>query len=433
MLPAAVVAADTMGTLDLLDRTEFRLRTTQEVDAPPGLPADTATVVGYDLFTQPTINARLFDRRWDFRLSYAPSFTLPDLELGFTPMILQLGVASVGWHDRFVTVGFTQSTSYGELNGAYIAPTAAQEPIPGQPPVITAAPAPTTIDFLDTRTAGALGLRLDRRDRITASAEYYVTGGTNAASRLVVPEEYGPRANATYEYLASRRDQLLTTALFQGADFLGLQCLPADGNAAALFPCSPQSRILQGGEALRHRITRTATVSAGAGMAASWSRLQTAGAFQTTFYPTAEALLSLDFDRPSEEVFGTPAASAAGASEGGQIVASTLRLSGSLAPLVDIRTGNVYNALAVEGSLVVPASTRVAFQASGGFLQYLPTGSPGAVTLAHTEAEIDYAVDPYVILALGERGIWQEQIGFGAFVSSYGYVAVTLREPRFTF
>lgn len=428
MLPATVVAADYAGTLDLFDCTEFRVRTTQELDTAPGYPANTLTQVGYDLFTQPTARAQVFDRRWHFELTYAPSFTFPDLELGFTPTILQVGDAHVSWHDRFVTVSLTQGASYGQLNGAYIAPTATQPAAAGQPPVITAAPAPTTIDYLASRSAGSVAFLLDRRNRVSASAEYDVIGGTNAASRVTVPEQYGPRANATYAYLASRRDQLLTIALFQSTDFLGLQCLPPDGNPAALFSCSPQSRIFQGGEALRHQITRRASISLGAGLAASVSRLQTEGQFQTAYYPTGEALLAVDFNRPVEEVFATP-----GGAGGPAMVASTLRLSARLAPLVDIRTGNVYNAAAAEGSLVVPASMRLAFHASGGFLQYLPTGSVGAVTLVHSEAEVAYAVDPYVSLAVGERGIWQQQDGFGTFVSTYGYVAVTVAEPRFTF
>jgi hypothetical protein len=428
MLPATVVAADYAGTLDLLDRTEFRVRTTQEVDTVPGFPNNTQTAVGYDLFTQPTIRARVLDRRWDFELSYAPSFTFADLELGFTPTILHIGDTRVGWHDRFVTVTLMQGASYGQLNGAYIAPTSTQQLVPGQPPIVMAAPAPTTVDYLASRTTGSIGVRLDRRNLVTASGEYDVIGGTNAVSRLTVPEQSGPRANATYEYIASRRDQLLTTALFQSTDFLGLQCLPSDGNAAALYSCSPQSRIFQGGEAVRHRITRRASVSLGAGFAASVSRLQTEGPFQTAYYPTGEALLTVDLQRPPEGALGMPA------QEGGQAtVASTLRVSARLAPLVDIRTGNVYNAAAAEGSFVVPASARLAFHASGGFLQYLPSGSVGAVTLVHSEAEVAYAVDPYVSLALGERGIWQQQIGFGTFVSTYGYLAVTVREPRFTF
>ena len=431
MLPAAVLVADYAGTLDLLDRTEVRLRTTQELAAPPGLATNAVTALGLDLFTQPTIRLGVLDRRWSFGVSYAPSFTFPDLELGFTPTILHVGDAHASWHDRDYTFALTQGASYGQLNGAYIAPQTAQQPIPGQPPAITATPAPVTVDYLASRSVASIGVRLDRRNQVTASGEYDVVGGTNTASRVTVPEQYGPRANATYEYLASHRDAFLTAALFQSTDFLGLQCLPTNGDPTAVFSCSPSARMFEVSEALRHRITRRATISAGAGFAAAVWRMQPNEAFQTTYYPTGEALFSLDFARPSEEGFGTPPAQGGAADEA--IVATSLRISSRLAPLVDIRTGNVYNAVAAEGSLIVPASMRVAFRAGGGFLQYLPTGSAGAVSLVHSEAEVDFAADRYVTLSLGERGIWQEQNGFGTFISSYGFLAVTLREPRFTF
>jgi hypothetical protein len=428
MLPT--VLADYAGLLDLHDRTEVRARTTQQLVAPAGLPTNAQTNIGLDLFTQPTIRVRLFDRQWAFEAAYAPSFTFPDLELGFTPSILQIGELHVGWVDRFVTVGLTQNVTYGQLNTAYFVPTAMQQPIPGQPPMIAATPAPVTVDYLGSRSALTVAARLDRRSLLSLSGEYDVYGGTNTVSRITVPQQYGPRANATYSYLVSRRDQLLTTALFQSTEFRGLQCVPPGGSLAASFACSPESRIIQGQETLRHRLARNIDFAAGVGMAAAVARLQNNQPFGTTYYPTGEAVLTVAFARPSEEVFG---ARPHEPEDRAPMVASTLRLATRVAPLVDIRTGNVSNAVVTEGSLVVPLSTVLAFSGGAGFLQYVPTGSAGAVTLFHTEAEVDFVADSDVTLSLGERGIWQQQNGFGTFVTTYGFLAVTLRAPRFTF
>jgi hypothetical protein len=424
----AALAADYAGTIDLIDRTEFRVRTTEEVAVPTPLVANTNANVGYDLFTQPILRVRLYERTWELEASYAPSFTFADLEFGFTPTILHSGDLRAAWRDRFVTLGVIQAISYGQTNGAYVVPNATQQPAPGQPPLVTAALTPTTIDYIASRSGGSVGVRVGRRDVILASAEYDINGGTNAASRAVAPEQSGPRANVAYEYAISRRDQVLTNALFQGTDFIGLQCLPPDGNPNAFFSCAPQSRIFEVGEALHHLITRRAYVSVGAGFAATMSRLQTEGTWQTAYYPTGEAVLSIDFPAPSGEAYGVPV------SQGGHpMMASTLRLSGRLGPLVDIRTGDVFNSVGAEGSFAVPASQQVAFQTSAGFLQYLPTYAAGAVSLAHSEVEVDYALDPFVSFALGGRGVWQSQNGFGAFVSTYAYVALTVREQRFTF
>jgi hypothetical protein len=431
MFPAAVLAADVAGTVDLLDRTELRLRTTQELNAPAGFPNTAQTNLGLDFFTQPTIRVNLLERRWYLEASYGPSFTFPELEQGFTPTVLQVGDVHASWHDRDTTLSATQAASYGQLNGAYLAPQSLQQPIPGQPPIVTATPQPVTIDYLVSRTVGALGVRLDAHDQMTASAEYDVVGGTNAVSRVTVPEQHGPRGNVTYEHIFDRRDAILTTALYQHTTFVGLLCLPPTGpspSAPTGFPCTPDSHIFQAGEALRHRITRQAAISVGAGVAAAIARMQAFQSYGTTFYPTGQALISYDFPRPSAEAYGTGLHAAEEV-----LLASTLRISGTLAPVVDIRTGNVYNAVAADGSLVVPASKLVAFRAGGGVLQYVPSGSAGAVSLVHSEAEIDFAADRTVTFALGERGIWQQQNGFGTFLSSYGFLAVTLRGPRATF
>jgi hypothetical protein len=428
MLP--IVLADYAGVLDLHDRTEVRARTTQELAAPAGFPTNSQTNIGLDVFTQPTTRVRLFDRQWTFEAAYAPSFTFPDLELGFTPSILHLGDLHIGWADRFVSVGLTQSITYGQLNSAFFVPTSMQQPIPGQPPMIAATPVPVSVDYIGSRSAGNVTVRLGRRSLLSMSGEYDVYGGTNAVSRLTVPQQYGPRANVTYSYLLSRRDQLLTTALFQSTNFLGLQCLPPDGNPAATFACSPESRIVQGQETYRHRVARNIDFAAGMGLAASVSRLQNDQPFVTTYYPTGEGVLTVAFARPSEEVFGRPPHQP---EDRAAVVASTLRLAARVAPLVDIRTGKVSNAVVTEGALVVPVSNLVAFQTGAGFLQYVPTGSVGAVTLFHTEAEVDFVADSDVTFSIGERGIWQQQNGFGTFVSTYGFVAATVRAPRFTF
>src|SRR5580700_4303846 len=121
MIVIAVLVAQYAGTLDLSDTTRVGLRITQncqpsQVVLPAGTPrcagppppvqsriAEQALVAG-DLSTTALARLRVSDRRWEYALTYSPTVTAPDIEIGFYPELLQSGTASAGWHDRFTQV-----------------------------------------------------------------------------------------------------------------------------------------------------------------------------------------------------------------------------------------------------------------------------------------------------------------------------------------
>src|ERR1700683_2065209 len=119
MLALLPLLADYSATLDLSDRTEVRPRTTQVLEAAPTTPgtpavATTGPAVGVDRFTQPRAFLHLIDRRWDFTFTYQPSVTVPDVETGFTPELLQIGSATAAWHGRFWRLSLSEDATYGQ-------------------------------------------------------------------------------------------------------------------------------------------------------------------------------------------------------------------------------------------------------------------------------------------------------------------------------
>src|SRR5580693_2507574 len=127
-----VVLADYAATLDVSDRSEARLRSTQQLSAAPGATVAQSVVLGLDLMTTPRVVLHLSDRVWDWTLSYTPSVLAPDLELGLQPTA-----------------------------------------------------APVTLNYGSAHTYVLGSLRLGRRSIVSAGVDYLLSGGIDDASRAV--------------------------------------------------------------------------------------------------------------------------------------------------------------------------------------------------------------------------------------------------------
>src|SRR5580693_7291796 len=114
MIATAILAADLAGALDCGDTSSVRARTTTVLNAPPGQSGQT-TPFGVDLVTAPFARLRLASRRTTYTLTYSPTLTLPDIELGFQPQIFHFGSASIGWRDRTTTFTLTEGLALGQL------------------------------------------------------------------------------------------------------------------------------------------------------------------------------------------------------------------------------------------------------------------------------------------------------------------------------
>ncbi len=411
MIATAVLAADYAATLDLSDRTEVRARSTQQISAPADQPIPPqASVLGIDLYTQPQARLLVSDRIWEWVVVYTPWLMLPDVELGVTPQLFQVGGASVAWHDRLVRLIIGEDASYGLINSAYLTP---QQAVPGQPPTIQPAAEPATLLLGSSRSYGTASVRTSRRATFALDVEYLLSGGADAASRAVTPDLHGPRAWASFGYDATRADHLTTFASVQRADFATAPCAAAPGQVVAPGTmCAPQDVLALAEETLTHNLSRTVGLVLGAGAAVTSDRLTGDVPYGTTFFPVADASLQVHFGHEGKSLFA---------------------IYGRLAPYVNMLYGIVSNYLIGEASLRDELTTRIAVRVAVGAAETLPTDTPAATNLVRGEVELDYRASRWVELAVGERGYWQEELGFGAFVSTFGFVGITVREPTLHF
>ncbi len=427
MIATAVLVADVASTLDLSDRSEVRARSTLQTSAngAPATSAPGAPQLGVDVVTTPEARLHTSDRRWDLNVGYSAGLIAPDVEQGFTPQVLQTGSVAVSWHDRTIRWMVGQDGTYGVENSAYLLPTTPAAPTaPGQPPAtVSTAPRPGTITFGYSRSYVSVAVHLDRRTNVSAGVEYLVSGGLDATSQQQLPEQTGPRATAELDYALSRTDSLATLASGQQADFSAAPCAAG----ATSGTCELSDRIAQATERLRHALSRSMTASLSAGVALTSVRFHSSDAYGDTFFPVVEAGLT--------DSFGTRGR-------------SSIDLFVRLAPFMDVHTGIVLQSLQGTATLREWLTRHVTLHAATGATQELPTSDPAATFIVYGDVGFDYHVDPShegpagaagagapgpIDLSMGERWFLQSENGLGAFVSSFGYIAVTVRERTLHF
>ena len=412
MLAAAVLAADLATTLDLSERTEARLRSTQQ----PGV----ATPMALDLLEEPVAQMHSYDRRWDLTLGYSAQLLLPGVQDGLAPLVLQAGNVGVAWHDRQLRLTLNETASYGLENSSYLlstqAPLGSQatQPVPGQAPSLVplAVAPPTTILFGTSSTAGTVTYRFDRRTTASVGAEYFLYGGLDAISQATLPEQIGERAFATFDYALTRSDGLQTVLNAQHVDFTQTPCVPPAGQTSdTSVLCSPDDDLAQAMELLRHALSRSETVTVGAGAAVAAVREQPDTPHSVSYFPVAQVIYARQLDR-----------------EGSRLTATA-----RLAPYVDLRTGTVLNALLGDVTLAERLSPYLTLNVSFGGSQNLPAGEPAAASIARGEVSMEYRLSRQVLLTLGERAFWENENALGEFASAIGFVALTVREPTLRF
>jgi hypothetical protein len=344
------------------------------------------------------------DRRWEYGLTYAASLLLPDLEQGPAPLLLQLGGVRLSWHDRFVRLTVSEDATYGIENSAYLVPTVAATP--GQPPPVQPAAAPTNITFGFSRSAALTSLRFDRHTEGSVGVEYLLSGGLDAVSQQTMPQSQGPRATAQLVRTIARTDDLVTSALAQRVDFSRGPCGSTTPLAGQV--CQLSDDLAQITEAIRHRLSRsdTVTFAAGAGMAAV--RLQPGAPYSTNVFPVVEASYAL-------------------APPG--IRATKLTLYLRYFPFLNLLTGSVLETASAEANALMPISTDLSMRLLAGVAQSYPQSDPSSGTYVHGELGLIYRASRFVDFGLGERWLWQEGQGaIGSLSTAYGLLSMTVRE-----
>ncbi|MGO9838158.1 MAG: hypothetical protein ACLP1X_28585 [Polyangiaceae bacterium] len=429
MIATTVLAAQYAGTLDLSDTTKVDARAT----SPPPIieaPRLEKVVLAMDVSTIPTVRIRLLDRQLEYTLSYTPTLTAFDLEVGLSPLVLHTGFGTVAWHNRTIRVTLSEAGAYGQLNSALLY----QQPtVPGQPTaVVQSAPAPTTIDFASSNTEASVSLRSGRSTTIVVSGGYMLSGGTSAFAQTVLPQQQGPRGSASVAYALSRIDNLTTLVSVQDATTSG-ECPPLTTAAPALPPsrqfsdavnaaideavqsplCVTRAGVAQVTETLRHRFSSTLSLSLGVGASAALVQAPAAG----------------------EELVIQPVGTVTLLDGLGRNDTRTLTVSANVTPFVDIRTGLVDDRAGATATLVEQVAPTITLRCTASALQSIPfpTIYPYPITLFTGGVEARNRLDRQLDFALGVQTLWQNQTGYGTLASTIGYVSVTARAPTLHF
>jgi hypothetical protein len=449
MLAPAILFADIAGTVEVSNRTEFRVREQGET-APPivasvpsgtmyrtgnaaagttSLPVVTSLVnPGIDLVDVPALRLELKEHTWDSLIDYSAFTILPDLELGLpVPQVLQSADAGITWHDARARLGITEYGQYGETNSIYLGAGGTTPPPPGGTTVQLLA-TPTTINFGSTRT-DLIGRYLFSR-LVTGNAllEYFASGGIDDASRTVLPIVNGPRAEAAVSYRLTRTDAFETkvTGLISGTSS-ALLSVTAEGTGTteavpcvvglkeqlpAADACIPQADTAAAFETWRRQLTRHSDAYLGAGVSATFARLSPQEPYSHDVLPAAIA--GFQYRSSVEQV------------------RSVLRLDAQLAPLVDARTGIVDDRAQLTLTLELPFHD---FTFTGSLYGTRSVNSlfTEPVTGVQGYFEVEYEVTRYMSTGGGVRAAWQTQEGVGTFTTGLLFAQVTFKIPKFHF
>jgi hypothetical protein len=428
----AFLAAQYAGTLDLLDSTRVDARVTQPLPTAP-TPPPREVVLAADLSTVPTARLHLSDRRWDYALTYSPSISFTDVELGTEgqAVISNAGTASIGWHDRFVRLTLFESASYALENLAYLytatgqglaagggqtqsmmpgSTTGPTMTVPGQGTTTTPGQ-PTTAGASATGTSGTLlklfpygssytnasmAVRASRQVTFSLSGGYSVAGNLSKEGAVALPVQFGPLGSATLAYAVSRVDSLLTVANAQQTTTPLGACIPPILDHF----CRQVEPIIQVQEVLRHQLSATATLTAGVGAAASVEQLATS--VQQLSSEEAWVILPTGVIGLVDRLGGLDDRNA-----------SFVTFSGQLAPVVDVNLGELSNRIQGTALLTRPVANNVFLSVTLGVVQSIPP-DPSPLTGLNGGIDLRYRVNRQIDVACGLQAFWQRQAIYGA-------------------
>jgi hypothetical protein len=182
----AGLAADGANTLVIEDRSEARLRATDQQSAPG------TSSPAFDFTTTPSIRLQIVGRRLDWGVGGSYTFTAANIGQSDGAGVTNFGTGTtaLGWHDRHLRLRIEEDGSYGSVNFAYLTPTTpaaliARVPGMAAPTVSTAFTRFTarTIDYFSSDSTLAITWTVDRRWIWNLTGGYMASGGANFQSR----------------------------------------------------------------------------------------------------------------------------------------------------------------------------------------------------------------------------------------------------------
>jgi hypothetical protein len=439
MTLGALVLAALAGTIDVSDRSEFRLRL-------PGLSVTGAVVPGegsLDLETDPDLRLTLSSRTTTYVLEYAPQIVAFDMNLGLQSTFMNTGTARAEWRGRRLRFSLAETATYGLRNFASLtvpSGTSTQTGTspggmsqggmsPGGTSGVGAVPASTTstIWYESSNTLASAGLSL-RLWTLAATGGYQLSGGATPAARAAIPSQSGPLANASADYALARTDHLTTfaTASASTTTILSTLLAPSASSKTVQAPSgfvNIDTALAEVDEAWQHAWSRATTTLLRAGASGG----QTNGPYSTA---------GLDVD-PVGEARVTQAFR-------GRNQIANVTLDASVRPTINPLLGNIDER--VQASVIADyLYGRVELAAQVTASESVPPSSPLGLRIFYTQVVSSFRLSRAILLELGSRAFWQVPTGtpnalpapagqvtapplvLAAFKQEVGFVALTVR------
>lgn len=342
------------GTLDVAGRAEVRVRGGSDVPQPVA-----------EAEIAPSAILRYQAHAYRLSLTYAPRFTIRQIETGAAFEPLNGGSLEVGWRGRRAAVSATGDATYGTASFTSIA---LQTPAP-EGGTLQRFPQGGSVAYASARASVAVTYQATRRLALQITGEGAASGGADAPSRVRIPFQVGPRLTLGADVAATRSDRATTSI-----------------NASyETFSSGAEAGVATVSEAWRRAWTRRTDTSIGAGVAGSWSHPAGTALSRLALYPTAEATVASRL--PAERL--------------------DVRLSLGIAPVIDRLTGQVDERLQGAAGVAWGFHPRAGVRAQMAAAQSVPQTAIGAVTLVSGEAAIWLAVGRSLRIEVGTRGALQ--------------------------
>jgi hypothetical protein len=360
------------ATLEVAAKTELRRRLPGDQN-----PDGTRDYQAYDWQLGGLARYALDNRRGKISLAYIPELTYVDFADAQRTTEFSNGFEFESeWRWRRTRVFLSDGLAFGTRGSSSLSVAPLPDPVTGAL-VVQAVPSASVVHYVANDLTVGVAHTLSRRSDVSVSASYSIAGGSDRASRLVLPLAIGERILGQWQYRVARPDSLVTEAS-------GDTVLTTATNAPT---------------------TRTSV----AGATERWRHDWSPNTHTELAVGARLAVQSL----PATIWYGYPAASASLSQRiltGPEHGVLTLELGAGFDVAIDRLTG--FPDRRGQGTATATWKLdRTTVRASGGRAQSLYRDDPNSVTITYGEGGIGYRVlDPLEILG-GVRAVDQRYIG----------------------
>jgi hypothetical protein len=395
MIVALALAAD-LRTLQIGDYSETRLR------------VDSGPIVGVDATTAPFATLAMAAPRWRLSLSYQPYVGVTDIEAPKPEAIYyNSGVFNAAWWNRTVSLGVSETATYGKLNTSSLL---SQQAAPGMAQQVNNGIPIGEVSYAGSISSANVTYTPTRYWTFDARGGYSAYGGLTQTDRAVLAFQRGPTADLQVTHSFTPED-----AAFVRLDGTRTETLvgPCFGEETIIAgDCAPDSYIASAIVGVRRAMSPTTQLSIGGGAGLVRARLNPDIIYHTTYYPVLAASYEYRFVREEHRV--------------------VFRADADIAPFVDTRTGAVDDRAQLTGTGTWILGK---YTASGyfGVAQTIEKVEIQPTTIVFATARLDDHLTRNVMLTLSLSYFFQHQDGVDDISSAIAEAGITVMTSPWRF